>query len=66
MIYFTGDIHGEPWGIKKFCTRMKLTNEDIVILLGDVGVNYYGDTRDEYRKTVLAGLAPTFLCIQLY
>lgn len=63
MIYFTGDIHGEPWDIKKFCLKMKLTAEDIVVLLGDVGVNYYRDTRDEFRKSVLAGLVPTFLCI---
>lgn len=63
MIYFTGDIHGEPWNVKKFCSRMQLTNEDIIVLLGDVGINYYGDTRDEQRKTVLAELTPTFLCV---
>ena len=28
MIYFTGDIHGYPWDVKKFCTKMKLTEED--------------------------------------
>lgn len=63
MIYFTGDIHGYPWDVKKFCTKMKLTEEDIVILLGDVGANYYGNERDEAMKTALSKLKPTFLCI---
>lgn len=31
MIYFTGDIHGYPWDVKKFCTKMKLTEEDKLI-----------------------------------
>ena len=29
MVYFTGDIHGVPWGIKRFCERMKLSDKEI-------------------------------------
>lgn len=63
MIYFSGDIHGSPWGVKRFCTKQKLTKDDILILLGDVGANYYGDWRDDEMKKVLAKLAPMILCI---
>ena len=63
MVYFTGDIHGVPWGVKRFCERMNLTDKDIVVLLGDVGANYYGDQRDASMKTILSHLAPTFFCI---
>ena len=63
MIYFTGDIHGSPWGIQRFCRRMQLSEEDIVVLLGDVGANYYGDERDIAMKDTLSRLQPTLLCI---
>ena len=63
MIYITGDIHGFPWGVHRFCKRMRLTEHDTVILLGDVGANYYGDSRDDSMKETLAGLNPAFLCI---
>ena len=40
MIYYTGDIHGDASGIKRFCKRMRPAATDTVVLLGDVGVNY--------------------------
>ena len=63
MLYFSGDIHGSPWGVKRFCEKQKLTKEDTLILLGDVGANYFGDWRDDEMKKVLATLVPTILCI---
>ncbi len=63
MTFFTGDIHGSPWGIKEFCEKMSLTEKDIVIILGDVAANYYGDQRDEMMKAVLNSLKATILCI---
>lgn len=63
MIYYTGDIHGFPYGIVKLCKRFKLTKEDIVILLGDVGANYYEDERDNELKEVFSQLMPTIFCI---
>ena len=47
MIYYTGDIHGSHFELAAFCRRFKLTEEDTVILLGDVGANYYGGKRDQ-------------------
>ena len=63
MVYFTGDIHGNPTGISLFCNRNHLKRDDIVILLGDVGANYYGGIRDHLTKSMFAELSPTFLCI---
>lgn len=63
MIYFSGDIHGFPWDLKKRCKKLGMTKEDILILLGDVGANYYGNERDDAVKQALTGLGPTVLCI---
>ena len=58
MVYFTGDIHGFPWNVHKFCKKLKLGKQDILVLLGDVGANYYEDARDENVKAVLSELKP--------
>ncbi len=63
MVFFTGDIHGSPWNIRKFCVKNKLTQFDVVVILGDVGANYFLDRRDDNVKDILAGLKPWILCI---
>ena len=37
MIYYTGDIHGDPYEVIQFCDSKKLTEQDTLVLLGDVG-----------------------------
>lgn len=63
MIYLTGDIHGNPLPIINFCKKIELTKEDIIILLGDVGVNYYTGSRDNKIKEKLSKLPVTLFCI---
>lgn len=63
MIYYTGDIHGAPWKIIDFCKKVKTTNNDTIVILGDVGANYYGDVRDTLFKKHLSSIKPTILCI---
>ena len=63
MIYYTGDIHGIGNEIEWFCKRCEPTQADTVVLLGDVGANYYGDKRDANLKGLLAKQQPTFLCV---
>lgn len=63
MIYYTGDIHGSKAEITSFCKRMELTEEDIIIILGDVGANYYGTDRDCGLKGAFRKLKPTIFCI---
>ena len=63
MVFYTGDIHGDPRNVVKFSERLRLTKEDIIVILGDVGANYYLDERDDYCKAELNRLGPVILCI---
>ena len=63
MIYLTGDIHGDPTQVELFCSKMQLTDKDTIVMLGDVGLNYYGGKRDRLPKRILSSLPVTFLCI---
>ena len=46
MIYYTGDIHGQKFEVVRLAKRYNLTREDIIVILGDAGLNYCGDERD--------------------
>lgn len=63
MIYYTGDIHGSAFELQAFCRKMELTSDDIIVLLGDVGANYYGNKRDQRFKQALNSLGPTLFCV---
>ena len=63
MVYLTGDIHGNPTRIVQFAEKNNLTEKDTIIILGDVGMNYYGNRRDRLAKMLLSEVAPTVLCI---
>ena len=63
MIYYTGDIHGSTLEIVTFCARFQPIKDDAIVILGDVGANYFGDERDAAFKTEFAKLQPTILCV---
>ena len=42
MVYYTGDIHGNAKAIVAFAQYFELTESDTIVILGDVGANYYG------------------------
>ena len=63
MIYYTGDIHGSTLEIVAFCARLQPTKYDTIVILGDVGANYFGNERDAAFKAEFAKLEPTILCI---
>lgn len=63
MVYVTGDIHGDPGRILWFCECKQLTQEDVIVLLGDVAANYDLGPRDEWVKDRLSKVLPTVLCI---
>ena len=63
MIYYTGDIHGSTLEIVTFCMHFKPTKDDTIVILGDVGANYFGDLRDNKLKEAFARLEPTIFCI---
>lgn len=41
MIYYTGDIHGRPQGLQEYFEKHKPSADDILVILGDVGANFY-------------------------
>lgn len=63
MIYYTGDIHGSTLEIVTFCARFQPSKDDTIVILGDVGANYFGDERDVAFKAEFAKLQPTILCV---
>lgn len=62
-VYLTGDTHREFHRIKQFCEEYDTTVEDILIILGDAGINYYCDHRDNNLKNELSQLPITLFCI---
>jgi 3-oxoacid CoA-transferase subunit A len=51
MIYYTGDMHGQIARILEFADRFQITKDDVIVILGDAGLNYYGNERgDADRK----------------
>ncbi len=63
MIYITGDTHGDFSRIDRFCENIPTTKDDIIIILGDAGFNYYGGWRDIHAKRTVAALPITVLSI---
>ena len=63
MIYITGDTHGDFDRIFEFCEAYDTQKEDILIILGDAGINYFLDVRDIALKQELSALPITLFCI---
>lgn len=64
MILLTGDIHGDVRSPLWVTQKYGLTPDDILILLGDVGLNYYGaDQGDRKRKKLLNKAGVPIFCI---
>ena len=64
MIYYTGDIHGDVTVLTGFIHKNQLTEQDVIVVLGDAGLNYYGnDHGDRKRKRQLNRYGVTIFCI---
>ena len=63
MVYITGDIHGDVKYIREAIEQYSITGNDIIVILGDVGMNYYGKHGDRQRKKKLNRLGVPILCI---
>lgn len=63
MIYITGDIHREFTRILFFTYQNETTVDDIIIILGDAGINFYDKETDDVLKKQLSQEPITFFCI---
>ena len=63
MIYITGDTHRDFNRVATFCDKVESAKNDILIILGDAGINYYGNPKDQYLKQQLNELPITLFCI---
>lgn len=63
MYYITGDTHGDFTRIERFCERFHPTRDDVMIILGDAGFNYYGGKRDQRVKQRMAEMRITIFSI---
>ena len=53
MIYITGDKHADFREVFYFCYANETTLDDILIVLGDAGINYYVNDKDNELKNSL-------------
>lgn len=62
--YITGDCHGEFERIKLFCEENETSaKEDVMIILGDTGINYYCSIHDNITKDYISEMDITLFCI---
>ena len=64
MWYITGDKHGDFSEVEYFCRKNNTTDEDVLVVLGDAGVNYYGNKKDAELKKYLSSLPITFFFVR--
>lgn len=64
-IYLTGDKHGYFYSITRYCQLHKNLNrnDDVMIILGDVGINYYEECILSGLYRTLTDLPITLLCV---
>ena len=60
MIYITGDTHREFYKIRD----IEKNKDNMLIILGDTGINYYLDERDKKLKEQLNSYNIKLFCIQ--
>ena len=63
MIYITGDTHRDFTRILFLTYQNETTIDDIVIILGDAGINFYDKEVDDSLKKQLSQEPITFFCI---
>lgn len=62
-VFIKGDCHSNFVFLPGFCKEKNTTKEDILILLGDVGLNYFLDSREQKLKRKISSLPITLLCV---
>lgn len=60
MVYITGDKHANFYDVCCFCKKEKTVKEDLMIVLGDAGINYFNSQQDYKLKEELLNCPITF------
>lgn len=64
MVLYTGDTHGRFERIIGLVQRLHLTADDVIVILGDAGFNFYGNEHgDAKRKKQVDRLGVPIFCI---
>ena len=63
-VFLTGDRHGNYKDVEQFCLKWNTSKDDLLIVLGDNGVNYWGPHKDKKLKNYLASLPISFFMIK--
>lgn len=63
-IYVRGDVHRNFDFLESWCIENQTTKDDILIILGDVGINFTSDHNDYYIKKKISLLPITLLCVR--
>jgi len=63
MYYITGDTHGDFRMLLRYCKMLTLSKDDTIIILGDAGINYFGNERDKDPRELLSRMPATVFCI---
>ncbi len=62
-IYITGDCHRDFRKIEMFCQNYETAKDDVMIILGDAGINFDLGLQDKTVKQLLSQLPLTFFCV---
>ena len=63
MFYLTGDTHRDFERLEELLYYTEGADEDVLIILGDVGINYHGFAADYELKRELSELPVTIFCV---
>lgn len=63
MVILKGDIHGHVNEVIDFIETQGLSDKDTIIILGDVGLNFYQNKTDAKNKRNLANTGVNIFCI---
>ncbi len=63
MVYVTGDVHGYFGRIGRFCCSAGTTRDDVLVVLGDHCLNFWGDSADDELKRRVSRFPVTMLLV---
>lgn len=63
-MFVRGDTHGDFDFLPQWCEETQTDATDILVILGDVGINYYGKKKEAYLKEWLSKQPITLFCVR--